>query len=226
MGITYGKIQRTALKNNVYQMLKDAIQFLDLKPGSVINDAELAGKLGISRTPIREAFIRLSDELLVDIYPQKGTYVAKIDLSLIKEMEYMRHILETEICIRMCKRKSDIKDIVSESLLIMSRTVEKQDVVGFIVSDSAFHRAIFSYDNHEMIWDIISNNRVHYIRFLMLDMAFPNILEESYQEHKLIVDLIGSGDVEGLIRVFNTHHDYNNIKREKQIKKLYSKYLA
>ena len=72
-------------KINVYATLKNAIQFLDLKPGSVISESQLIEELGVSRTPIREALIRLSDELLIHTYPQRGTYVSKIDLSLAKE---------------------------------------------------------------------------------------------------------------------------------------------
>lgn len=64
----------TGNKVDVYQTLKNAIQYLALMPGSTINEQELASELGVSRTPIREALIRLSSETLIDIYPQKGTY--------------------------------------------------------------------------------------------------------------------------------------------------------
>ena len=69
-------------RSEIYHILKDDIQYLRLMPGSIIRENELAEQLGCSRTPIREALIRLSSEYLVDIYPQRGTYVSNIDFPL------------------------------------------------------------------------------------------------------------------------------------------------
>jgi DNA-binding GntR family transcriptional regulator len=216
----------TRRKVNVYKTLKNAIQFLELEPGSSITDAQLASELGVSRTPVREALIRLSDDLLVDIYPQKGTYVSKINLSIVKEIEYMRHIIETKICLKMCAKKADIRHVVDESLFLMDIAVKKRDIVRFVLSDDAFHRALFSYAKHEMIWNIISNNRMHYNRFLMLDMAFPNVLEESYEDHKKIVKYIHCGDSEKLIQLFDRHHDHKYMAREEEIIKQFGEYIV
>lgn len=213
-------------KTDVYRALKDFIQFLEFKPGNAINEAELASQLGVSRTPIREALIRLSDEMLVDIFPQRGTYVSKIDLNLVKEMAYMRHVLETDICVNLCEKKADVRKLVDRNLYSMQYAVKSQDIVGYIKLDHEFHRLLFSYDNHEIIWDIISNTRMHYIRFLMLDMGLPNSLEESYQEHVSIVEHINTGDKEKLIQILDTHHDHNQMKREAQIKQNYSEYFV
>jgi len=216
----------TRKKLNVYKTLKNAIQFLELEPGSSITDAQLASELGVSRTPVREALIRLSDDLLVDIYPQRGTYVSKINLSIIKEIEYMRHIIETKICLKMCAKRADISHAVDESLFLMDIAVKKRDVVRFVLSDEAFHRALFSYANHEMIWNIISNNRMHYNRFLMLDMAFPNAMEESYEEHKKIVEYIQRGDSKKLIQLFDRHHEHKYMAREEEIIQKYGEYIV
>ena len=215
----------TTKKIDVYRRLKDSIQFLDLKPGSPINEAELVLKMGVSRTPIREALIRLSDELLVEIYPQRGTYVSKIDLALVKEMAYMRHVLEQDICLDLCKRKVDISKLVDMNLHSMDYAVKNQDIVGYVKLDDEFHRLLFSYDKHEVIWDVISNMRSHYVRVLMLDMGLPNSLEESYRDHQMIVECIRNGNEEGLLNILNTHHDHSNMKREEQIKRKYSEYF-
>ena len=219
------QISNTTKKIDVYRQLKDSIQFLELKPGSPINEADLVLKMGISRTPIREALIRLSDELLVEIYPQRGTYVSKIDLALVKEMAYMRHVLEKDICLDLCKRKVDVSKLVDLNLHSMDFAVKKQDIVGYVKLDDEFHRLLFSYDKHEAIWDVIAGMRSHYIRVLMLDMGLPNSLEESYRDHQMIVECIKDGNAEGLLDILNTHHDHSNMKREEQIKKTYSEYF-
>ena len=67
-------------KQEVLRILRDRILYLELKPGASISDMELAEELEVSRTPIREALLLLSQEHLVNIYPQSGTFVAPIDL--------------------------------------------------------------------------------------------------------------------------------------------------
>ncbi len=218
--------QNNTNKVNVYHVLKNAIKFLELKPGERINEAELSTKIGVSRTPIREALIRLSDELLVEIYPQRGTYVSKIDLSLAKEMAYMRHVLESEILLNMCKEKAKIRDLVDEKLYKMNLALKRNHPIEYITSDDDFHRALFSYGNHEMIWNIISNTRAHYIRVLVLDMMLPNNLEKSYEDHLKIVECIESGDEESLIQIMNVHHDHNETEVERQIKEMYPEYFV
>jgi DNA-binding GntR family transcriptional regulator len=81
----------------VHCHLRQLILRLNLKPGEVLSENELSLKLGVSRTPVREAFIRLSEEGLVDIFPQRGTIVAPIRMSEIKEAQFLREILETAI---------------------------------------------------------------------------------------------------------------------------------
>ncbi len=213
-------------KFDVYKSLKNSIQFLEIKPGSLINEAELVAKMGVSRTPIREALIRLSDEMLVDIFPQRGTYVSKIDIKLVKEMAYMRHVIETDILMNLCKEKADIGKLVDMNLHSMEYSVKTKDIIGYVKLDDEFHRLLFSYDNHEIIWDIIASTRMHYVRILMLDMSLPNSLEESYQDHRLIVDYIRKGDKKSLQQILDTHHDHDIMKREEDIKKIHSEYFV
>lgn len=217
--------QRNANKLNVYHTIKNAIQFLELKPGTQIIEADLSAELGVSRTPIREALMRLSDELLVEIYPQRGTYVSKIDLSLSKEMAYMRHVLETEIFLKLCEDKPNLEDVVEDKLYLMSLALKRQDTIEYIRNDAEFHRAIFSYANHEMIWNIISNTRAHYVRTLVLDMSLPNSLKKSYQAHKKIIKCIQNGEKEALVEILEEHHDYNINPMDEKIKAMYPDYF-
>ena len=225
MILSYQTSNRRMKKVDVYRTLKDAIQFLEMKPGSVILEAKLAEELGISRTPIREALLRLADEQLVDIYPQKGTYVSKIDLKLAKEMALMRHILETEFCLALCRAKVDLADAVAENMFFMQQAVAKNDVYNYIKNDNAFHRILFRSAGHEVIWDEIVKTRAHYLRLLVLDMAFPDILSESYRQHQDLVESIREGNVEKLMAVLDIHHDQNRMQREDLIKEQFSEYI-
>lgn len=220
------KTQGTERKVDVYRALKNAIQFLALEPGSVLAEADLVTELGVSRTPIREALIRLEDDALVNIYPQRGTYVAKISLPLAKEMAYMRHVLETEIAADLCRRKADLRDATAESMFLMRQALKKKDIIEYILNDDAFHRSIFAAAGREPIWNVISATRAHYIRVLMLDLTLPSTLEESYQDHERIVQLVGRGALDDLLAILNTHHDHTAMKREPEILAKFRSYFA
>src|SRR5699024_9920454 len=74
--------------------LKDNIIHLELKPGSMVSENELAAQMGLSRTPVREALMELSKVRLVDVYPQRGSAVALIDYDPVEEARFMRSVLE------------------------------------------------------------------------------------------------------------------------------------
>lgn len=226
MNKIYENNQGNKKRINVYRTLKNAIQFLELKPGTPISEVALIEDLGVSRTPIREAIIRLADEKLVDVYPQRGTYVSKIDIALAKEMAYMRHVVETEIFCDLCREKTNIGDTVAESMFFMQQALKNNDIIEYIIQDSSFHRAIFAFAGHEMIWDVIANTRTHYVRLLMLDMSLPQALEESYEDHKKIVEFIVNGKKKELKQILDPHHDYVHMKHEEEIKKTYCEYLT
>lgn len=217
--------RRNGNKLNVYNTLKNEIQFLEIKPGTQIVEAELSAKLGVSRTPIREALMRLADEMLVEIYPQRGTYVTKIDLSLSKEMAYMRHVIETDILLKLCEEKADLQDKVEDKLYLMSLALKREDPIEYIRQDSAFHREIFAYANHEMIWDVIANTRVHYVRALVLDMSMPSSLNRSFDSHKLIIKCIKNGDKAKLLEVLDEHHDHKVTSVDEELMQKYPDYF-
>lgn len=193
---------------DVYQTLKDDIQYLRLMPGSVIRESDLIRDFGCSRTPIREALLRLSGEYLVDIYPQRGMYVSRIDFPLAAEVAYMRHILDSDICLSLCRQHTSLQSSVDEVFYFMSTAVKNRDVVRYIQMDNAFHRAIFTAAGRERIWSIISNSRAPYNRVLVLDLSMDNNLERSYGEHQKIAEYIETGNEEELRKILEVHHDH------------------
>ena len=74
----------------IYQFLLNAIVTVRLSPGIGLKEKEVIKRLGVSRTPIREALLRLEDEGLVQIFPQSGTYVSKIKIEAVLESQFIR----------------------------------------------------------------------------------------------------------------------------------------
>ncbi len=89
--------RRRPIVPQVHDALRDAIVRVAILPGQAISETEMAASFGVSRTPIREALIRLADEGLIDIYPQAGTFVSRIDLAAVREAQFVRQTLETAV---------------------------------------------------------------------------------------------------------------------------------
>lgn len=210
----------------VYHILKDEIQYLMLEPGFHIHEPELIEKFGVSRTPIREALLRLETDGLVTIYPQNGTYVAKINFKLATEVAYMRHLLDTDICLQLCSEKTPVRDAVDEAVYFMSSAVRKGDIVEFVRQDDHFHESLFRVAGHEQIWKIIENSHAHNNRVRMLDMRRPGTMEPSLEEHLKIVECIEQGKEDDLQEIMDRHHDHKETaERETLFRQLYPDYF-
>ena len=77
----------------IYHFLQSAIVSVHLIPGAGLKEKEIIERLGVSRTPIREAMLRLEDEGLIEIYPQSGTYVSKIKIETVRESQFIREAM-------------------------------------------------------------------------------------------------------------------------------------
>ncbi len=122
-----------------YRVLKENIMRLNLKPGESISEIELSEALDVSRTPVREALsealdvsrtpvreaiVKLSEEKLVDVFPQRGSFVSKINLNLVEEAVFLRELCEKKILEIACK------DPVSDSLITeLEKNIEYQKIV-------------------------------------------------------------------------------------------------
>ena len=126
----------------VHYYLRQQILKLNLKPGKALSEKELSLQLGVSLTPVREAFIRLSEEGLVDIFPQRGTIVAPIRMGEIKEAQFLREILETAIVRRAAVgigKKS--LSLLKMNLVHQEKALESNDYTEFMELDEEIGRA-------------------------------------------------------------------------------------
>ena len=212
-------------KVDVYSVIKEKILFLDMKPGDKIVEAELAEEMGVSRTPIREALKRLEEERFIDIYPQRGTYVALIDFNYVKEITYMRHILECAILDGLCEKKEKVMSKLEERLVMMRFALRSNDFKSYIKHDTKFHKELFAISGHEAIWNHISSVLGHYTRMLVMDMMIENNLDRSYEGHLAIIEAIESGDREKLRDVLEEHHDHKVTDTDRQIMETHSEYF-
>ncbi len=199
--------ERTTQKQSVLSAIRDKIQFLELKPGVRINERAVAEEYAVSRTPVREALILLADEKLVDILPQSGTFVTKIQLSLVAELVYMRHIVETRVLEDLCARGVTISAEIGRCLVMQEFAVNTGDVMEFIRYDDEFHKHLFDLAEVPEIWRIVANSRTHHTRFRVLDMHLPQAIHASFREHVQLVDCLAGGKRLELQSLLRQHHD-------------------
>lgn len=157
-----------------YRLIRRNIMNLYLKPGAVLNEAELSDQLGMSRTPIREALILLKNEGLVDIMPQRGSRVSHISLSLVREGYFMRRILETAIIREIAGALSSEQTAALKANLELQR----QELARYVdkLSDDFFdldddmHRMLYEFSNRNHIWSALHGVNSHYdrVRYLSL----------------------------------------------------------
>ncbi len=193
-----GIVRKNSVQDAVYQVLRDAIMSLRLEPGTVMSTQEMANKLNVSRTPVREAFIRLQKENLVDIIPQKETIVSRIDLKRVLQERFIRESLELAVI------DPFLEKCGPENLAVMKRLVEKQkeamkagESVELINQDNLMHRELFVAAGQELAWDTLQSVNGHDYRFRILSVRVENIMGEAIRQHERMISCIENRDLEG-----------------------------
>ncbi len=179
----------------VYAILRDAIIRTELAPGRRLSENELATWLGVSRTPIREALVRLRDERLVSIVPQLGTYVSRISPQAVSDAGFIREALECA-AIREAALAATEDDI--ETLEVNMRGQERADERGdfdaFYVLDEEFHRVLCDLSGHATVWAVSQRAKGHLNRIRHLSLPIPSYLGEMIDEHRAVVEAVAAHD--------------------------------
>jgi GntR family transcriptional regulator, rspAB operon transcriptional repressor len=169
--------------SQVYDLLRDKIADLSLPPLYALSEKEIALVLGVSRTPAREALIRLSEEGLVDIYPQYGTFVAPIRTESLLSAQFIRESLECSVIRDLAVRAgaaviADIEALIAEQ----ARAVEAGDHLRFYAYDERMHQAFSVACGHQQVWRFIQGAKVQVdrVRHLALpqELGFRKLVEE------------------------------------------------
>ena len=192
---------------------------LVLPPGSAVSENDVASSLGISRTPVRETFIRLAQDGLLDVYPQKGTYVSLVDEQRVEEGRYMRLCLETHTMELACEVRSSEDLVALEANLQRQRlAVNERNPSRFFSLDEDFHRLVFVTCGKERIWEAIRKMSSHFDRVRMLSLHATNWYKIIAQ-HRFLLDVIGNRNHWKAREAVNEHltkvnYDLGKLRRE------------
>ena len=211
--------QKAMNSNEIYHVLKEDILNLNIYPGQMISENEIAALYHVSRTPVKIAFVRLESEGFIEVIPQKGTYVKHIDAKHIRDIVYMRYVLEVDMC-KLALRTSNLGDLIEglrENLSEQERIIAEPSLspYAFYEVDSKFHHMLFTHTGKEQIWSVIQANQVHYTRFRILDTTLTARYSQLLTEHRHILKAIEELDEPALDKYIYKHMHSNLSHLEK-----------
>ncbi|MFO1317242.1 MAG: GntR family transcriptional regulator [Burkholderiales bacterium] len=181
----------------VYAWLRRAILDVSLKPGRALAEAEIAARFGLSRTPVREALLRLAGEGLVEIRPQRGTYVARIALPRIEEALFVREAVECAVLARVAQRTD--RALVARALAVIVDEQEAAaaagDVAAALVADSRFHRALVDACLLPGVWHVVAQARDLHHRIRAIAVPELGSARQAIADHRALVRAVRAGDV-------------------------------
>jgi DNA-binding GntR family transcriptional regulator len=219
------KLSGESAREYIIRILKMNIVNLNLEPGKSISEKEIGDELGVSRTPVREAFIKLSQEELLEIYPQKGTFVSLIDLNIVDEAKFIRATLERAVVRLACQSNIDQYIIeLKENLKMQEFYVEMKNSSKLLTLDNEFHRLIFKACKKERSYNMIESMNVHLNRVRMLRLTASVNLNRVLTEHRNIISAISMKDSEKAEQIMAEHLTNVNIEEE-ILKEHYPKYF-
>lgn len=198
---------------------------LELAPGSSVSENELSLALDISRTPVREALIELGKMGLVDIQPQRGSYITKIDYELVEESRFMRLVLENAVLKLVCGGISqEYTNRLADNLKEEAQCLKTEAYARLFELDTDFHRILFLSVGKGRTYGIIHSQMVHFdrLRALSLKSLKPDKIVE---DHENILYSISRRDSE-LAEMLMTRHLTRHRVEKSDLLKLYPDYFV
>lgn len=190
--------------SQVYAFLRKSIIQTHIIPGSKLSESELATKLGVSRQPIREALIRLDNDGLLEIRPQRGTFVKRISQKHVLDVRFVREAIESDIAVDLAMT-ADKKVIAKlQELIEEQKRVPEDCHIEFMELDEAFHFALAESAGKSYAWNIVQSvkaqmDRVRFLSFA--DFSMTTLIPQ----HQAIVDAIAQGDSSLASQAMRTH---------------------
>ena len=176
------------LREQIVSSLRESIVKGELQSGQKLTEPELAEKLGISRTPIREAFRQLESEGFLTVIPRRGAVVSSITRKEIEDFYEIKSLLEGYAA-RVAAEKITKKDIdklkkINEQLEVLT---DGDDVEAFFRKNNEFHNTFIALCGNEKLMELRGDLVQKFLRFRLQALAVPGRLMESVKQHRIII---------------------------------------
>ncbi|SEM63301.1 GntR family transcriptional regulator [Halomonas caseinilytica] len=198
-----------SVRQRLHQVLRQSIIRMVLAPGQALSEKELADTFSVSRQPVREAFIRLSEAGLVKVRPQRGTFVVKISQQAVLEARFVREAVEVAVA-REAATQGLAQQVLAELRELIDHQrlcIEPADHDRFFLLDEAFHRTLSLGVGQQTAWKVIEEVKAQLDRVRYLSIPASTPIDKLIEQHAAIVDAIEQHDVDAAADAMRIHQN-------------------
>ncbi len=198
--------RESSVRGQAYRkLLRDIVQCV-AKPGQPLSEKEIAAALGVSRTPVREAFLQLAEDGLVVISPQRGTAVAKISIRAVRQAQFTREVLERAILAVDCQHvPAKACTGLDAAIYAQRQAAASLNYAAFYDADQLFHAELARLSGFDPAGRLAGGARVHLNRVRWLSLPEPNGIDVAIVAHEEIASAVKAGDAWRGDRVLTAH---------------------
>lgn len=160
------KLSKESNRDYAFRVIKDNIIKLELKPGTMLSEQDLADELDLSRTPVHEALQELSKSRIIEVFPQKGSLVSLINVELVEEAVFVRATLEAAIIEQACDMATaeDLQQL-EENVKLQEFYLSQNNADKIMELDNEFHEKLYSITNKMQCLYMVKSMNIHHERF-------------------------------------------------------------
>jgi DNA-binding GntR family transcriptional regulator len=196
-----------SLAEGAYRALREAILHNVLPPGHFASEREVAERFGLSRTPVREALLRLRDEGLIEVVPRRGIRVLPLSITDVREIHQIARALELEAALSLAARRPTRDDLsaIYNHVAAMDRAIDAEDREAWVAADTQFHLDIVSMSENQRLIQSYNGLRVLTDRARLFVLFLRPLPVQSTREHRAMLDAIVSGDLGLVAELYRSH---------------------
>lgn len=195
--------------SQIFGFVRDSIVSMELQPGQLISETALAQQFGVSRTPVREALIKLSNRGFVEVLPQRGTYVTKLSMNKIYESQFIREALEVAVVSHLAAADQELRDHVVQKcnkILDDQKTAaDDDDPLAFQNLDDDFHQSLAILTKHFRTAELIESEKAHMDRVRNLSLHISGQYTRVLNQHNAIIKAIKAGSADKAATAMSVH---------------------
>ena len=204
--VAIGINAQDAIAPQVVRALRDTIIRAHLAPGSAISEADIARRFGVSRQPVREAFIKLQEMGLLEIRPQRATLVNRISVRDVMNARFVREAVEVAVVREAAlQRPPGLVEMLRGQIEEQARAAETEDGPAFLRLDEQFHRSLADGIGRDFAWTVLEGIKAQMDRVRFLSVAGATPLQDLVRQHAAVVDGIAAGKPDQAERAMRTH---------------------
>ena len=195
----------TSLADRAYHAIREMIVSLELRPGAVVDEPRLMERLGIGRTPTREALRRLAQEGLVEVYPRRGMFVTRVEIRDLASLTEVRSILESHAARLAAERATADDQAALDSLLDELEAEADLDTAELMALDERIHRQVYSSAHNPFLESTLEEHYVLALRIWYLAIDRTRELKQAVLGHRELLEAIRDGDADAAEETMSRH---------------------